>query len=117
MQEAHLGVEQVTADRGEVPSPLRPAIHRRLRPGIWPKLNFDQLVSSVSPVDEDDAADASAWPIDFDGDGYATNGPGDERDCGDSAGWVFPGNTDWEFPVDGLDRNCDGGGHEKLTHE
>jgi hypothetical protein len=69
-------------------------------------------------VDENDAADALAWYIDADGDGYGSSSaavfracslpPGysaSHDDCNDSCATCYPGGTEI---CDGLDNNCDG---------
>jgi hypothetical protein len=68
-------------------------------------------------VDEDDAADASTWYADMDGDGYgrssiwttACEAPSgylaDSSDCNDSDSAVNPGATEL---CDGVDNDCDG---------
>jgi hypothetical protein len=69
-----------------------------------------------SDVDEDDAADASTWYGDVDGDGYgdassttvACEAPsgfvGDDSDCDDSEATVHPGATE---SCNGVDDDCD----------
>ena len=69
-------------------------------------------------VDEDDAADASTWYADTDGDGYgdaassaaACSEPSgyvaDATDCDDADGTVNPAATEY---CDGIDNDCDGG--------
>jgi len=71
-------------------------------------------------ADEDDAADASTWYADTDGDGYgdadsstqACDQPSghvaDDSDCEDGDASAYPGSTDWEHPDDGVDQDCDG---------
>ena len=68
-------------------------------------------------VDEPDAADASVWYQDGDGDGYgdpAVSAPAceapagfvaDATDCGPADGTVYPGAPAW---CDGVDHDCDG---------
>ncbi len=69
-------------------------------------------------VDEDDAADATTWYSDADGDGYGLVGTGvasctqpsltaaDDTDCDDTDAAVNPGAT--EIPGDGIESDCDG---------
>jgi MYXO-CTERM domain-containing protein len=69
-------------------------------------------------VDEPDAADASAWYTDADGDGFGdptaiqsgcTQPAGtvtDATDCDDTNPWVNPDASD--YPADGTDADCDG---------
>jgi hypothetical protein len=71
-------------------------------------------------VDNDDAADASTWYADLDGDGYgdldntttACEQPSDyvddDSDCADSDADAWPGSTSTETPGDGIDTDCDG---------
>ena len=68
-------------------------------------------------VDEDDAADASTWNIDYDGDGYGSDSytltaceqpsgyVADDTDCDDTSADAHPGGTE---VCDGLDNDCDG---------
>ena len=68
-------------------------------------------------VDEDDAADASTWYADFDGDGYgdptvsettclaASGYVSDDTDCDDGDAAVYPGADEY---CNGVDDDCDG---------
>ncbi len=74
-------------------------------------------------TDEDDAADATTWYLDGDGDGYGVTGstvtactlPGGYSsvggDCDDGSTAVSPGSTE---VCDGIDNNCDGDVDEEL---
>ena len=71
-------------------------------------------------VDNDDAADASTWYADSDGDGFTDEahgttaceppsgyaGASESSDCDDSDATVYPGAD--EIPNDGVDQDCDG---------
>ncbi len=93
----------------------------------------DDLLADIHPgatercdeVDQDcdgeideEAADALAFTLDQDGDGYggstvyACTAPADavsdQSDCDDSNASIFPGSHDTEHPGDGIDPDCDG---------
>ena len=68
-------------------------------------------------IDEDSAADAGTWYIDYDSDGYGSDAyttvacaqpsgwVNDNTDCDDTSGSVYPGAIEY---CDGTDNNCDG---------
>ena len=74
-------------------------------------------------TDEDDAADATTWYLDGDGDGYGLSSTtatactvpggytGVSGDCDDGNTAVSPGSTEI---CDGVDNNCDGGVDEEM---